>query len=239
MINVGAAANDGTGDDLREAFVKINQNFEDLDLRIDDKTEGANVGGGAGIFKQRQGYNLEFKSIEAGTNVTVTEFENKISLSATGGLQNLIFVTDNGSVHVADGEVVRIQGNTGISTSYDGLGIKIDNTKLSVLAEDTSPQLAGELDANGQNITNAGQITASLVAAAFQGNLTGPVVGNVTGNVHDIDIRTHDPFFTTVDFGSLSLELNTMYDLVKVSLPVDFGTLADPSSTVLDLGSFI
>jgi hypothetical protein len=30
-INVGLAANDGTGDDLREAFIKINQNFQNLD----------------------------------------------------------------------------------------------------------------------------------------------------------------------------------------------------------------
>ena len=29
-INVGLAANDGTGDDLREAFIKINQNFQNL-----------------------------------------------------------------------------------------------------------------------------------------------------------------------------------------------------------------
>ena len=26
-INVGNLANDGTGDDLREAFIKVNQNF--------------------------------------------------------------------------------------------------------------------------------------------------------------------------------------------------------------------
>ena len=32
-INVGTIANDGTGDDLREAFVKINNNFEELDLK--------------------------------------------------------------------------------------------------------------------------------------------------------------------------------------------------------------
>ena len=38
LVNIGRIANDGTGDDLREAFVKINQSLEDLDLRIDDKT---------------------------------------------------------------------------------------------------------------------------------------------------------------------------------------------------------
>ena len=29
-INVGTLANDGTGDDLREAFIKVNNNFTDF-----------------------------------------------------------------------------------------------------------------------------------------------------------------------------------------------------------------
>ena len=32
-INIGNIANDGTGDDLREAFRKVNENFDELDLR--------------------------------------------------------------------------------------------------------------------------------------------------------------------------------------------------------------
>jgi len=30
-INVGTLANDGTGDDLRQAFVKVNNNFDELE----------------------------------------------------------------------------------------------------------------------------------------------------------------------------------------------------------------
>ena len=64
LVNIGRIANDGTGDDLREAFSKINRSLEELDLRIDDKTEGANVGGGTGeIFRRRDGYDLQFKTI--------------------------------------------------------------------------------------------------------------------------------------------------------------------------------
>ena len=32
-INIGSIANDGTGDDVREAFNKVNANFLDLDLQ--------------------------------------------------------------------------------------------------------------------------------------------------------------------------------------------------------------
>ena len=31
-INIGTIANDGTGDDLRDAFIKVNNNFSDLVL---------------------------------------------------------------------------------------------------------------------------------------------------------------------------------------------------------------
>ena len=37
-VNIGTIANDGTGDDLREAFVKVNNNFSELDLRAPEKT---------------------------------------------------------------------------------------------------------------------------------------------------------------------------------------------------------
>ena len=30
IINIGTLANDGTGDDLREAFIKVNNNFKKL-----------------------------------------------------------------------------------------------------------------------------------------------------------------------------------------------------------------
>jgi len=42
-INIGNIANDGTGDDLREAFRKVNENFDELDLRQPESTTGAGV----------------------------------------------------------------------------------------------------------------------------------------------------------------------------------------------------
>ena len=42
-INVGTLANDGTGDDLREAFIKVNNNFTDLDARNPEKTTASNL----------------------------------------------------------------------------------------------------------------------------------------------------------------------------------------------------
>ena len=38
-VNIGTIANDGTGDDSREAFVKVNNNFTELDIRQSEKLQ--------------------------------------------------------------------------------------------------------------------------------------------------------------------------------------------------------
>ena len=50
-INIGTVANDGTGDDLREAFVKVNANFAELAARNPEATTGVNLGAsGEGVL---------------------------------------------------------------------------------------------------------------------------------------------------------------------------------------------
>ena len=50
-INIGTIANDGTGDDLREAFIKVNNNFSELASRDSENTTAANLGSaGEGVF---------------------------------------------------------------------------------------------------------------------------------------------------------------------------------------------
>ena len=67
LIDIGQVANDGSGDDLREAFIKVNQNFEELDLRDDEQTTASNIGGagGVGVFSNRVNYDLQFKKLES------------------------------------------------------------------------------------------------------------------------------------------------------------------------------
>jgi hypothetical protein len=97
-INLGNYANDGTGDDLRTAFQKVNTNFALLDTEIN--VGGAvNVGGGAAIFSQKNGPVLEFKTLVSANDTVAftTPTANTINLESTARLQSDVEI---GRAHV-------------------------------------------------------------------------------------------------------------------------------------------
>jgi len=81
-IEIGGYANDGTGDDLRTAFNKVNANFAllDSDAQIND---GVTVGPGVAVLKGKTSTILQFKSLtSADTSVTLVATDNTINLRA-------------------------------------------------------------------------------------------------------------------------------------------------------------
>lgn len=50
-----------------------------------DITNGANVGGEAEVFKQKVGSILQFRTLEAGTNVSIVQNADTITINSTGG----------------------------------------------------------------------------------------------------------------------------------------------------------
>ena len=192
-INIGTLANDGTGDDLREAFIKVNQNFDDLDLRSPESTTVTNLGNtGQGVFAQKVGAELQLKKLVQGSNVTLTSSTTGITINATGGLQQLNVVSDSGSLQLADGGTLNIRGGSGSTTSVAGNVLTINST--AEVSSDTTPELGGNLDAGGNDISNVNTLTAS--------NINGALTGNVTGLVHGVDIRNIEPNTAGFDFGS-------------------------------------
>lgn len=83
QIKLGAYANDGTGDDLRTAFQKVNANFTELSSSS-NIANGVNLGSGVGLFAQRNIANLEFKTLTSTNNtVLITSTSNTVNLAAT------------------------------------------------------------------------------------------------------------------------------------------------------------
>lgn len=96
-INVGNAVNDGSGDDLRSAFVKVNENFDDLNNRQDNIA--SNIGTGVGLYKEKVGIDLKFKSIVAGDGISVTGNTNTITITNTDHALINELATNNGNDH--------------------------------------------------------------------------------------------------------------------------------------------
>ncbi len=116
-INIGQLANDGTGDDIRTAFDKVNDNFQDLNARFPTAATGENLGAtGEGIFESATNSKLSFKNIIGGDNITLTSSLTGITITAPSSLDQLIAVSNNGTVTVTRGQTMSIQGSNGITT---------------------------------------------------------------------------------------------------------------------------
>ena len=226
-INIGTLANDGTGDDLRKAFSKVNQNIDDLDLRSPESTTVSNLGNtGEGVFAQKVGSALQLKKLVQGSNVTLTSSTTGITINATGGLQQLNVVSDVGSMQLADGQTLNIQGGAGANTSVSGNILTINST--ADVVSDTTPQLGGNLDAQGNDISNVNTLTAS--------NFAGALTGNVQGLVYGVDIRNIEPNTAGFDFGSLSNDVRGLSDWLIYQTDIDFGAMLTPDARSFDAG---
>jgi hypothetical protein len=240
LINIGNIANDGTGDDLREAFIKVNQNFEDLDLRDDEQTSASNLGlVGEGVFAQRDVYDLQFKKIAGSTKVTVAADDTTITISADIGLDTLTVNADTGSATLDNIAELTVAGGSDITTSLaDGI-LTVDFVGITDLSSDPSPQLSSNLDAQANDLLNVGSITANSFRGNLSGNVTGDVTGDVTGLVHGIDIRDLNAYLgdNVADFGTISPVINNVIDYLIYNTDIDWGSIVSPNTGTFDLGT--
>ena len=261
LINIGNVANDGTGDDLREAFIKANANFEELDLRDDEQTTVSNLGSsGEGLFTQKLVYDLQFKKIVASAGVSLTSTSDNITIANTNIysftqtavasdnyvtkqydfadgrlLYNNVYSTiaDLPSASTYHGLFVHVHGTGGAYYSHGGAWVELANKSTQhPLSNDATPQLSGNLDAQSYNLLNVGTVSSS----GLSGPLVGNVTGNVTGLVHGIDIRTfldND----TADFGTINPTVANILEYIVYNTDVEWGSIVTPNSATLDLGA--
>lgn len=234
LINVGQIANDGTGDDLREAFIKINQNFEELDLRDDEQTTASNLGSvGEAVFAKKINYDLQFKKLVAGKDITLSSNDETVVIDANGGLKTVLVIADNGNKTLEGITHLNINGGTNINTSLLNDTLTINYTGPTSVSDDPSPVLSGMLDANSKDITNAGIVDALQFRGSF--------VGNLTGNVYGIDVRQITSIFEPngFDFGLISETITNIYEWLISDIDIDFGTFNNPNLRIVDLGAIV
>lgn len=199
-INLGSYANDGTGDDLRSAFTKVNSNFSALDAIV--ASSGTNLGAGVGVFAGKItsgdiGDSLSFKSLVAGSNVTLSNNSTTITISVPNVIAEVVNDTSpmlGGTLAVNNNPIENYDSNTSLfgdlilnSVKISGGDTTIDTSTVTLgnnLAKDNLTISAGNnlmLSAGTGSITFADTVFASNITGTFIGNLTGNIIGDSTG----------------------------------------------------------
>lgn len=226
-INTGTIANDGTGDALREAFIKVNNNFEELDLRIIEETVIENVGViGASVYAGKTDSVHGFKKLISGTNIAISENDTGITLNVPSSLDELLIISDNGAITIAPGQSVTVVGGNGINTSTTGQTLTVDLDTSNIVSRDAAPALSANLSAAGHNILNAGIVSATT----FNGSLEGLVYG--------IDVRDLG-LLTGFDFGRFRNTYNNAIEFIIANTDLDFGPFDPDIGDTVDLGFLV
>jgi hypothetical protein len=207
-INLGTYPNDGTGDDLRTAFEKVNSNTSYLDL-VKIET-GTNVGGANAIYKGTSGTTLNFKTIVEGANIFISSATDTITITTPDSINALeedpnpklgnnldlngyeIFNTTGNNFESVlingfkiDGSSRNAPGTITIQSRYPKDNLKIYTDQILTLESDANEiSINGDTTVNG-NLSNFG-ITVLTGSDSLQDTLS--VKGGLSGD--QLTVRT-------------------------------------------------
>jgi hypothetical protein len=159
-INIGNQVNDGLGDDLRSAFQKVNANFSELNSQISVIAVNVGTSTGVGIFKEKSGATLRFKSLVSDGKITINPQNDTITIGTT---QKDAFssITTNNGVVVAD-----------VGTNYDNLTLQGGSNVIITAAQRTitvdTRQDFGRILVTDADFGNLNGITDNLFTLVLQ-----------------------------------------------------------------------
>jgi hypothetical protein len=164
--------NDGLGDDLRTAFQKVNANFTDLGTQL--TITGANTGSvGTGIFKQKTGATLEFKSLVSGSKIVIDEFTDTIRIRSIAPDAFTQIGTDSGLVLASTFPALTLQGGDDIDVTAFGSSITVSNVipVTKILTTFDFGYISGALDYTTQLSLSAANIDFGTITLEGELNL--------------------------------------------------------------------
>jgi len=207
LIDIGNIANDGTGDDLRTAFQKINDNLVELETSIDASTIADNVGGGVGLFKQKTVNTLEFKTLAVNDKLAITLDGDKVVISTNfvGKDINVGSLTASGS----------IEGNIITASMFNGSV----NGNLMGRVYPLSPDY----------IIGAGNIVGVQPEIGLPNYSPARIDG--------IAVKDLDRTINTFDFGTLDNTYTSSFTYLLAQVGLDCGTIISPTDLSVDAGT--
>ena len=129
-INIGSYANDGTGDDLRTAFEKVNANFTLINSQL-GVTNAENIGSsGFGVFAGKTDNALQFKKLTGSGGVVITATDTNINIEGLKDIQGDTSPTLGGNLDL-NGYLVYGQGD--VQSTVWGLDVRTINAQVQAL----------------------------------------------------------------------------------------------------------
>ena len=208
-INIGSSANDGTGDPLRTAFDKINDNFIELyGADGDSNTLAANLDiNGWNIISSRS--NEDIRILPAGTGGVIA---SAVRIAGTT-------ISSDDSTQITIAENVQTTGTLNVSGAATISGAATLSTSLALASGATVTAILDE-DAMGSD---------SATALATQQSIKAYVDSQVTAQ--DLDFACDDSTALSIDLDSEALQfsggngITTAGTNNTVTISVDTGTV--------------
>lgn len=236
-INLGNYANDGTGDDLRTAFTKVNSNFNLL-FGTANVVSGVNLGTGSAVFadKNPNTLNLEFKTLTSiDSSIRFTSNTNTLDLSSQTHLS--LDTSPQLSANLNLNGYHTYGGDT--QTTIYGLNFPVTNSIVSAMVG--TGQVALDLGSftqpTGWQHSSRGY-SIDLNGGAIDG-FTNPLVNDYDfGTLNNASNLQIGGFYLT-----LGGNLSTRGGNITFNVPSGTNTVSIPSSgtlatTSLNLGAF-
>jgi len=201
LVDVGISPNDGTGDNIREAFIKVNQNTQAIDNLLYQNTvfdsaivqEDLTVSGNIIAAKTI--------NLNGGTNSTSPSTGTLITNGGVGIAKDLWVGGDTYATNGTFTEDLLVQGNLRVEgTTINSSTLDVVDINITVAKNATT---AGQ--ANGAGITVGGAgATITYVSAEDKwsmnkGLVVSALFGNILGTTGDINsLTTHTGTFTNI-----------------------------------------
>jgi hypothetical protein len=253
LVNVGLVPNDGTGDDLRDAFLKINGNFLYLGNRLGSDPSGSNLGSaGESVFKEVVNFEYRFRKINADGNlhvrlvgdVVTLDFRPNTPVNFNGqNITNAGSVTATSFTGPLTGNVTgNVSGNAGTVTN----GVYTTGDQTIAGTKTFSSTITGNITGNAGTVTNGVYTTGNQTIDGFKTfvqPINGLLTGNVTGLIRGpgqtayVDVSNLERRINTFDYGVINPVFVDPISYFLWTVGADMGTSNNPSEFGIDAGT--
>lgn len=200
-INIGSAANDGTGDPLRTAMDKINDNFDEIyssyiatgSITVGNSTVNTVISNTGGFISGNTTSNVV-------ANSSIIKIGNS-SINATANSSTLL--VSNSTVTVSVNSSIVLVGNTTVNTSINSSSISFTNSTSASVVNSSTVTLG---NSSINSVANSSSLLISNSTVTVSVNSSVVSIGNSTvntfANSSSLVVRSANVVTNTFNVGS-------------------------------------